>query len=63
MMWKAIFLDVVWVPDEVVTPSGVAKPVPPLELVLVFWGYSEVENFYSESVAAVVTRVKSISLV
>ena len=52
-----------WVPDEVVALLEVAKPVPPLELVLVFWGYSGVENFHSESVSAVVARVKFVSVV
>ena len=48
---------------EVFAPSYVAKPVPPSELVLVCWGYFEVEDFYSESVVAVVVRVKFVSVV
>ena len=58
MMCKAVVLEGVWVPAEVVVPSEVAKPVPPLDLVLVCRRYSEVEHFHSESVVAVVARVK-----
>ena len=58
MMWKEVVLEVVWVPAKLVAPSEVAKPVPPSGLVLVCWGYSKPENFHSESVAAVVARVK-----
>ena len=53
----------VWVLTEVFAPSEVGKPVLPSELVLVCWGYSEVEYFHSESVLAVVTRVKYVSVV
>ena len=45
------------------SPSEVEKLVPPSDLVLVFWGYSEVEDFHSESVVAVVARVKFVSVV
>ena len=48
---------------EVFASSEVAKRVPPLELVLVYWGYSEVEAFYSESMVAVVSRLKFVSVV
>ena len=48
---------------EVVAPSEVLKPVTPLELVLVCWGYYEVEKIHSESVAAVVAMVKFVSVV
>ena len=48
----------VWVLTEVFAPSEVGKPVLPSELVLVCWGYSEVEYFHSESVVAAVARVK-----
>ena len=63
MMWKAVVLESVWVPAEVVSPLEVEKTVPPSELVLVCWGYSEIDNFHSESVAVVVTRVKFVSKV
>ena len=56
-MRKDLVLDVVWVITEVVLPSDSAKLVPPSELVLVCWGYSEVEDFHSESMVAVVARV------
>ena len=61
MICKAIVLEVMWVLAEVFAPSEVAKPVPPPDLVLACWGYSEVKNFHSESVAAVATRVKFVS--
>ena len=48
---------------EVFAPSEVEKTVPPLDLVLVCWRYSEVEDFHSESVVAVVARVKFVSVV
>ena len=60
VMCKAVFLEVVWVPDEVVLPSEVAKPVPPSEMILIFWGYSDPENYHSESVAAVVARIRLV---
>ena len=63
VMRKAVVLEVVWVPDEVFTSSEVAKIVPPPDLVLLYWGYFEVENFYSKSVLAVVARVKFVSVV
>ena len=52
----------VWVLTEVFAPSEVGKPVLPSELVLVCWGYSEVEDFHSESVVAVAARVKFVSV-
>ena len=63
VVWKAVVLEVVWVPSEVVAPSDVAKLVPPSELLLVCWGYSDPENFHFESVAAVVARVRFVSVV
>ena len=63
VMWKASVLKLVWVLFEVVAPSEVAKTVPPLDLVLVCWGYSEVEYFHSEALVAVVARVKFVSVV
>ena len=51
-----------WVLIEVFAPSDVSKPVTHSELVLVCWGYYEVEDFQSESVVAVVTRVKFVSV-
>ena len=44
------------------SPSEVAKLVPPLELVLVCWGYFEVEYFHSEFVVALVVMVKFVSV-
>ena len=49
--------------NEAFTPWEVEKSVPPLDMVLVCWGYSEVEYFHSESVVAVVARVKFVSVV
>ena len=63
VMWNASGLKVVWVLFEVVAPLEVAKTVPPSDLVLVCWGYSEVEYFHSESLVAVVVRVKFVSMV
>ena len=63
VMWKALVLEVMWVPSEVVAPSEVSKTCPPSELLLVCWGYSEPENFYSKSVVAVATRVKFVGVV
>ena len=48
---------------ELFAPSEVAKPVTPFDMVLVCQGYSEVEYFHSESVVAVVARVKFVSVV
>ena len=63
VMWEAAILEVVWVLAELVAPSEVAKPVPPLELALVCWGYSEVEHFHYESMVAVVAKVIFVSVV
>ena len=63
VMWKVVVLELVWVPAELVAPSEVEKPVPTLGLILVFWGYSDPENFRSESMAAVVTRIIFVSVV
>ena len=63
VMWKATILDVVWVLTEVFVPSEVAKPVPTLDMVLVCWGYFEVEDFHSESVVAFVVMLKCVSVV
>ena len=49
--------------DEVFATLEVVKPVLPSEMVLVFWGYSEVEDFHSESVVAVAARIKFVSVV
>ena len=62
VMWKSVVLEVVCVLAEVVAPSKVTKPVPPLELLLVCWGYSEPGNFHYESVVAVVARVDFVSV-
>ena len=63
VMQKDLFLEVVWVPDDLVAPSEVAKLVPPSEVLLVFWGYSDPEIFHLESVAAVMARVIFVSVV
>ena len=63
VMCKAVVLEVVWVPADLVAPSEVEKLVPPLDLILVCWGYSDPENFHSESMAAVVARVRFVSVV
>ena len=62
VMWKAVVLEVIWVPAEVIVPSEVAKLVPPSELLLVYWGYSYPKIFHFESVAAVVARVRCASV-
>ena len=63
MIWKAVVLEVVWVLDEVVAHSEVAKPVSPSELVLVCWGYSDAIIFHFESVVAVAERVIFVGVV
>ena len=60
---KAVVLEVLLVPDEVVSPSEVAKLVPLLELLLVFWRYSDPESFHFESVSEVMARVRFESVV
>ena len=42
---------------------GTCETAPPLDLLLVCWGYSDPEIFYFESVAAVVIRVIFVSVV
>ena len=61
-MWKDTLLEAVWMLADVFAPSEVAKPVPPSELVLVCWGYFEVEGFHSEFVVALVVMVKFVNL-
>ena len=56
-MWKAVVLEVLWVPSKVVSPSEVDKSVPPLELILVCWEYYDPEKFHYESMVVVVVRV------
>ena len=63
LMWKAIDLEMVWLLAELVALLEFAKLVPPSELVLVCWGYYEVEVFHSGSVVAVVARVKFVNIV
>ena len=48
---------------EIFSLLEVSKTFPSSELVLVFWGYFEVEDFHSESVVAVSARVKFVSVV
>ena len=62
VMWKATVFEVVWVLTEVLTASKVVKPVQPSEMVLVCWGYFEVEGFHSEFVVALVVMVKFVSV-
>ena len=45
VMWKYVFLEVVWVPAEAVATSEFAKLVPSSELLLVSWVYSDPEIF------------------
>ena len=63
VMWKDVVLEGIWVLAELSAPLEVVKPVPPSEMVLVCWGYSEVEYFHSESVVAVMARVKFVGVV
>ena len=63
VMWMAAVMELVQVLNEVFATSEVAKTVPPLEMVLISWGYFEVEYFHSESVVALVLMVKFISTV
>ena len=63
VMWKATVFEVVWVLTEVLTASKVVKPVQPSEMVLVCWGYFEVEDFHSESVLALVVMVNFVRMV
>ena len=62
-MSKPAVLEVVRVLTEVSAPLEVAKMFPLLELVLLCWGYFEVEDFNSESMVALVVRVKFVSVV
>ena len=48
---------------ELFVPSEVAKTVPPSEMVMVCWGYFEVEDFHSESVVELVAIVEFVSVV
>ena len=63
VMWMAAVMELVRVLNEVFSSLEVAKTVPPLEMVLICWGYFEVEYFHSESVVALVLMVKFISTV
>ena len=56
-MWKDAVLEVVWLLTELFVPLEAAKTVPPSDMVLVCWGYFEVEDFHSESVVALVAKV------
>ena len=62
-VFKAALLEVAWVLTDTFAPSEFAKTVPPSEILLVCWGYSDPENFHSESVAAVAARVIFLSMV
>ena len=61
-MFKADLLEVVWVLTDAFAPSEVANLVPPSELVLLCWGYFEVEDFHSEFVVTLVVIVKFVSV-
>ena len=50
-VWKAALLTAMWVLN-----------VPPLELVLVIWECSEVEDFHSEFVVALTIMVKILGV-
>ena len=63
VMWKASVLELVWVPTEMFEFPEVAKPVPPLDLILVCWEYYDPEKFHYESMVVVVVRVRFISVV
>ena len=63
VMWKSAVLELVCVMTEVFAPLEVAKTGPPSEMVLVCWGYVEVEYFHSESVVSLVVMVKFVSAV
>ena len=47
---------------DVFAPLEVAKPVPPSELLLVCWGYFEVEDFHYDIVISLVVTVKFVSV-
>ena len=61
-MLKASLLGVLWLKTDVYTPSKVAKPVPTSDLILVCWGYFEVEYFHSDFIVVLVVMVKFISV-
>ena len=63
VMWKAVVLEVVWVPAYLVAPSDVEKLVLLSDMLPVCWGYSDPKNFHFESVTAVVARVRFASVV
>ena len=45
VVWKAVVLEVVWVPAEVVAPSDFAKLVPTSEILLVCWDILKLNIF------------------
>ena len=59
---KAALLEVAWVLTDAFAPSGFAKTVPTSEMVLLCWGYFEVEDFHSEFVVTLVVIVKFVSV-
>ena len=63
VMCKDAVLEVVWFLTEVFVLLEVEKPVPPSEMVLVCWGYFEVDDFHSEFVVALVVMVQFVSVV
>ena len=63
VMWKAELLEMLRMLTDAFALSEVAKPVPPSEMVLVCWGYFEVDDFHSEFVVALVVMVQFVSVV
>ena len=60
---KAALLEVAWVLTDAFAPSGFAKTVPTSEMVLLCWGYFEVEDFHSEFVVSMVVIVKIVNVI
>ena len=61
-MLKASLLEEVWVLTDMFSPLEVVKPVLTSELVLVFWGYFEVEDYQSKFVVAVLVMSRNLSV-
>ena len=59
----AYLSEVFFVLTDAFASSEVAKSVPTSELVLVCWGYFEVEGFHSVFMIALVVMVKFVSVV
>ena len=59
-MWKAAFLEAMWLLSLVFVPSEVVKPVPPLDMVMVCWWFLMVGDFHSDSVVSLGVMVKFV---